>query len=97
MFRNKKWKTWLNVYYEVAVENLQFRFEYATIYLSEKGVCGVMVIVVGNEYGDSSSNPVCISDSTYTLGKGMNPNVLVPAMGKYHGRLGSLTLVGQLV
>ena len=45
-----------------------------------KGVRGVMVIVVGgggNGHGDTSSNP-----GTNTLGKGMNPIILPPAMGK---------------
>ena len=48
------------------------------------GARGVMVIVVGNEHGDTSSNPGridCISHSTNTLGKGMNPIILPPAMG----------------
>ena len=47
--------------------------------------CGVMVIVVGNGHGDSSSNPGkndWISHSTNTLGKGVNPIILPPAMGK---------------
>ena len=39
------------------------------------GARGVMVIVVGNGHGNSSSNPD-------TLGKGMNPIILPPAMGK---------------
>ena len=47
---------------------------------------GVVVIVVGNGLGDTSSNPGretdCISHSTNTLGKGMNPIILPPAMGK---------------
>ena len=46
---------------------------------------GVMVIVVGNGHGDTSSNPHetdCISHNTNTLGKGMNPIILPPAMGK---------------
>ena len=53
-----------------------------------RGVCrgarGVMVIVVGNGDGNTSSNPRrdCISHSTDTLGKGMNPIILPPAMGK---------------
>ena len=49
---------------------------------------GVMVIVVGNEHGDMSSNPGrdCISRSTNTLGKGMNPIILPPAMGKIVGQ-----------
>ena len=48
------------------------------------GARGVMVIVVGNGHGDTSSNPGrdCISHSTNTLGKGMNPIILPPAMGK---------------
>ena len=37
----------------------------------------------------------CISQSTKPLGKGMNPTILSPAMGK--GKLGSLILVWQLV
>ena len=44
-----------------------------------------MVIVVGNEHGDTSSNPDetdSISHSTNTLGKAMNPIILPPAMGK---------------
>ena len=47
-----------------------------------RGACGVMVIVVGNGHGDSSSNPGLIPHRTNTLGKGMNPIVLPPAMGK---------------
>ena len=39
-----------------------------------------MVIVVGNGHGDMSSD--CISHSTNTLGKGMKPIILPPAMGK---------------
>ena len=46
------------------------------------GARGVMVIVVGNVHGDTSSNPDCISHSTNTLGKGVNPIILPPAMGK---------------
>ena len=44
-----------------------------------------MVIVEGNGHGDTSSNPGradCISHSTNTLGKGMNPFILPPAIGK---------------
>ena len=39
---------------------------------------------VGNGHGDTSSNPGqdCISHSTNTLGKGMNPIILPPAMDK---------------
>ena len=39
----------------------------------------------------------CISHSTNTLGKGMNPIILPPAMGKLLDRLGSSALVRQLV
>ena len=49
------------------------------------GARGVMVIVVGIGHGDTSSNLDqidCISHSTNTLGKGMNPTILPPAMGK---------------
>ena len=49
------------------------------------GARGVMVIVVGNGHGDTSSNPGqdnCILHNTNTLGKGMNPIILPPAMGK---------------
>ena len=42
-----------------------------------------MVIDVGNEHDDTSANPgPGISHSTITLGKGMNPIILPPAMGK---------------
>ena len=41
-----------------------------------------MVIVVGNKHGDTSSSPDWIQHSTNTLGKGMNPIILPPAMGK---------------
>ena len=42
-----------------------------------------MVIVVGIGHDDTSSNETdYISHSTYTLGKGMNPIILPPAMGK---------------
>ena len=44
-----------------------------------------MVIVVGNVHGDTNSNldeADCISHSTNTLGKGMNPIILPPAVGQ---------------
>ena len=47
--------------------------------------CGVMVIVVRNGHGVTSSNldeTNCISYSTNTLGKGMNPIILPPGIGK---------------
>ena len=40
---------------------------------------------------------VCISYKTNTLGNGMNPSILLPAMGKLEGSLVSLTLVWQPV
>ena len=46
---------------------------------------GVMVIVVENGHVDTSSKPGhadCILHRTDTLGKGMNPITLPPAMGK---------------
>ena len=49
------------------------------------GARGVMVIVVGNGHGDTSSNldeTDCVSHSINTLGKGMNPIILPLAMGK---------------
>ena len=45
----------------------------------------MMVTVVGNKYGDQSSNldkDVCNSRSANTLGKGMNPTILPLAKGK---------------
>ena len=57
-----------------------------------------MVIVVGNGHGDTRLDETdCISHSTNTLGKGMNPIILPPAMGKQQGRLGSSDLEWQLV
>ena len=47
------------------------------------GARGVMVIVVGNGHGDTSSNPGRDwLHSTNTLGRGMNANILPQAMGK---------------
>ena len=43
-----------------------------------------MVIVAGNGYGDTSSNPD-ETDCTNTLAKGMNPIILPPAMGTIVG------------
>ena len=47
-------------------------------------ILGVIVIIVVNEHGDTSSNPGqgCSSHSTNTHGKGMNPAILLLAMGK---------------
>ena len=58
------------------------------------GARGAMVIVVGNEHDDGTD---CISHSTNTLGKGINPIILPPAMGKQQGRLISSALMRQLV
>ena len=44
-----------------------------------------MVTALGNGYDDLSSNSVCITHNTHTLGKGMNPTILSPAMGKIVG------------
>ena len=48
------------------------------------GARGVMVIIAGIGHGDMNSNPglIAFSHSTNTLGKGMNPIILPPAMGK---------------
>ena len=48
------------------------------------GVGGVMVTVIGNGQGGTSSNPgrVSISHSTNTFRKGTNLIILPPAMGK---------------
>ena len=51
------------------------------------GARGVMVIVAGYGHGDTSSNPGpdwlhFTRVFTNTLGKGMNPIILPPAMGK---------------
>ena len=43
------------------------------------GARGVMVIVVGNGHGDTSSNPGL---NAFHIGKGMNQIILPPAMGK---------------
>ena len=61
-------------------------FSIATTLRFYGGARGVMVIVAGCGHGDTSSNPrrdwLHFSHSTNTLGKGMNPNILPPAMGK---------------
>ena len=51
-----------------------------TDYYLYQYVCvrGVVVIVVGNGHGDTSSNP----GRDWLIGKGMNPIILPPAMGK---------------
>ena len=50
-----------------------------------RDVRGVMVITVGNGYSDPNfmlEEAVCISHSANTLGEGMNPPILLPAMGR---------------
>ena len=57
---------------------------YGSIYLYG-GARGVMVIVTGYGNGNTSSIPGqdwLYSHSTNTIGKGMNPIILPPAMGK---------------
>ncbi len=48
------------------------------------GARGVMVIITGYEHGDTSSNPglIAFHIALIPLGKGMNPIILPPAMGK---------------
>ena len=50
-----------------------------------RGARGVMVIFVRNGHGDTSSNPgwdIAFHIALIPLGKGMNPIILPPAMGK---------------
>ena len=52
---------------------------YVTVIVGARGV----MVVVGNEHGDTSSNPGRdLLHSTNNLGNGMNPITLPPAMGK---------------
>ena len=52
-------------------------------YTSIRGARGVMVIVVETATRVQILDETdCISHSTNTLGKGMNPIILPPAMGK---------------
>ena len=55
-------------------------------YYYSGGARGVMVTVLGNGHGDTSFKSLdetnCISHRTNTLGKGMNPIILPPAMDK---------------
>ena len=46
------------------------------------GMKSLTVIIIGSGHRDPSSNPVCISCSTNTPGKSMNPTILPPVMGK---------------
>ena len=82
------WKSW--VWGELRYCN------HSSVYPNLGGVLSVMVIIVGNGHDDTIKildEADCISHSTNTLGKGMNPIILPPAMG----RLGSSALVRQLV
>ena len=53
-----------------------------------------MDIVIRDQIGDVT---VCISHCPYTIGKDMNPIILPPTLNKKYNRLGSSTLVWQLV
>ena len=65
------------------IEQFFFKQQSCPYYYMDVSARGVMVIVVGNGHGDTSSNPDWLhSHSTDTLGKGMNPIILPPAMGK---------------
>ena len=46
-------------------------------------------------WGQNIDEAVCISHSINTSGKGMNPTILLTAMEKKKGRLGTLALVWQ--
>ena len=56
---------------------------FAYTQLNDGGARGVMVSVIGNGHGDTSSNPrQDWLHSANTLGKGMNPIILPPAISK---------------
>ena len=68
--------------YDIEVNEFELRLYYCIRFGGGAG--GVMIIVVGTGHGDTSSNlneADCISHSTNTLGKGMNPIILPLAMG----------------
>ena len=74
-----------NVGHNIHISFLPRKLFVTNIIIRREGAAhGVMVIVVGNGHGNTSSNPGrdCISHSTNTLGDGMNPIILPPAMGK---------------
>ena len=56
-----------------------------------------MVTLIGNEHSDSISKSWTRLFAFNTLWKSMNPTCLLPAMAIYYRKLGSLTLIGQLV
>ena len=70
---------------KISSDSFKNKITYILLIYNFGGAYGVMVIVVGNGHGDTSSildETDCISHSTNTLGKGMNPIILPPAMGK---------------
>ena len=72
------WET----YRSAEVQSVQPKLTRPLIYVVARGV---MVTVVENGHGDTRSNPELdwlYSHSTNTLGEGMNPTILPPAMGK---------------
>ena len=58
---------------------------------------GVIVVVVGKRHTATQvqvlNEAACISHSANTLGKGMNPRILTPAIVKWSDKLDSLTLL----
>ena len=56
------------------------------------GIDGIMIKIIGNGHSDSSLNlgVVCISHRSNNLGKGINPTILLLAMGKIIGMVTSL-------
>ena len=54
-------------------------------------------VVNGHDGPSSNSGRDCIPHRANTLEKSMNPTILSPSMGKYQGRLCSLTLLWQPV
>ena len=65
----------------------------STFWPSYGGAYGLMVILDMMTQVQNLNKAVCISQSTDNLGKDMDPTILPPAMGKWQGRLGCLTLV----
>ena len=69
--------------------------------MPQGGICGVMINVVGNGHGDTSSHPGWgISHRTNTLGKGMNPVILSSVYEQIAGQteffnLGQATGLGE--
>ena len=60
-----------------------FVFQFISIYVYVWGTHGVMVIILGSRLSYQSSNPECsYLHFTNNTGKGMNPAILHPTMGK---------------